>query len=384
MHGALVLVFAERLAMDLRSKAKWWSVVSDEGEGSSGGAGEIRCELCPKRCVIVAGDRGACYVRKNVGGEMVAESYGWGASFRVDPIEKKPLYHFLPGTPVLSFGGAGCNLSCDYCIHSVAGVAGEMLDRSAYVSAEDVVQMAISRGCRSIAFTDNDPIVFAEYVIDIARLAREKGIKTVVVSSGYISGQARAAFFHYIDAANIDLKGFDDAFYESVVGGRLQPVLNTLRYLKCETDIWFELTYLLLTGKNDDAEVLRRMCEWILLNLGDEVPLHFTAYHPRALVKGDLVPTHHEGLIDARDLALSIGLKYVYLGNVYDEPRETTYCPSCRKALVRRNWFKVGGYDLNKGCCDICGCSIAGVYEQGKGDWGRKSLPLKVIPNLGA
>ncbi len=361
--------------MNLRSSARWWSVESEADK-------TIGCYLCPKQCVIDEGSRGACYVRKNVKGAMSLEGYGRGISYRVDPIEKKPLYHFLPGTPVLSFGSVGCNLSCEYCIHSVPGVAQELIDNSVALKPERVVEMAISRGCRSIAFTDNDPVVWAEYMIETARLAGEAGLKTVAVTSGYISRQARPAFFHYIDAANIDLKGFENAFYKKIIGGSLQPVLNTLRYLKTQTEIWFELTYLLLEGKNDDAEVLRRMCDWVLLNLGNDVPLHFTAYHPHELAKGNDKPTSHERLIWARDLALGLGLKYVYVGNVYDEQRESTYCPSCHKVLVRRNWFKIGSYDMNMDRCSVCDCRIPGVFEAEKGDWGRKSLPLKVIPNL--
>ena len=219
-------------------------------------------------------------------------------------------------------------------------------------------------------------------MIETAKLAKEAGLKTVAVTAGYISRQARPAFFHYIDAANIDLKGFDDAFYNDVIGGSLQPVLNTLRYLKTQTDIWYELTYLLLEGKNDHPDVLRRMCDWVLLNLGDEVPIHFTAYHPQEIRNSGDKPTSHERLIWARELAMSLGMKYVYIGNVYDESRESTYCPSCHKALVRRNWFKVGGYEMDVNRCSACECIIPGVYEANKGDWGRKSLPLKVLPSV--
>jgi pyruvate formate lyase activating enzyme len=250
---------------------RWWSELPD---------GRILCELCPRACKVRDGQRAFCFVRQNVGGQMVLTTYGRSSGFCIDPIEKKPLNHFYPGSSVLSFGTAGCNLGCRFCQNWDISKARDWDRLAARAGPEDIAEAAVERGCKSVAFTYNDPVIFAEYAIDIARACRERGVRSVAVTAGYVTDQARAEFFGAMDAANVDLKAFDERFYHKVTYGHLQPVLDTLRYLAEETDVWLEVTTLLIPGENDSVEQIDRQCDWFVRTLGPEVPLHFSGFHP--------------------------------------------------------------------------------------------------------
>ena len=305
----------------------WWSPESD---------GRILCQLCPRACRLKEGDRGFCFVRKNVDGLMILDTYGRSTGFCIDPIEKKPLNHFLPGSPVLSFGTAGCNLGCKFCQNWDISKSREVSRLSDRAAPEEIARAAKESGCRSVAFTYNDPVIWAEYAIDTATACHNHDLKTVAVTAGYITPQARGEFFGAMDAANIDLKAFSEDFYYKVTGAHLQPVLDTIRYVANETDCWVELTNLIIPDANDDEAELRRMCDWILDAVGDQVPIHFTAFHPDFRMT-NRQPTKHETLIQAFDIARQTGLKYVYVGNVQDVARQSTYCPDCAGLLIERD-----------------------------------------------
>jgi AmmeMemoRadiSam system radical SAM enzyme len=346
---------------------RWWHTV-ENGE-------KIHCDLCPRACVMKDGDRGFCFVRQNVGGEMVLTTYGKSTGFCIDPIEKKPLNHFLPGSSVLSFGTAGCNLGCRFCQNWEISKSREIEALSEQATPEQIASAAATSGCRSVAFTYNDPVIWAEYAIDTAKACRERGLKSVAVTAGYIMPEARREFYSVMDAANVDLKAFTELFYSHVTLSHLEPVLDTLRWLKHETNVWFEITNLVIPTKNDSPDEVERMCDWILKNVGDEVPLHFTAFHPDFRMQ-DLPPTPPQTLIRARKQALAAGLKYVYTGNVFDEDSQSTYCPNCQKCVIERDWFKLGAYHIKKGACGHCGHKIAGVFDGEKGDWGPRRVPV--------
>jgi pyruvate formate lyase activating enzyme len=319
------------------------------------------CTLCPRYCKIGPGQSGFCYIRQNIAGTLVSTGYGHPTGFAVDPIEKKPLNHFLPGTGILSFGTAGCNLGCKFCQNWSMSKA-KLDDLHALsVSPAEVVALAQRYNTPSIAYTYNDPVIFGEYVIDISRLAREAGIKSVMVTNGYIDKEARKDVYAYVDAANVDLKAFNDQFYHKLTFARLADVLDTLRWLKHETSVWIEITTLLIPAENDSLEEISRMCDWILTNLGDSVPLHFTAFHPDFKMRNK-PPTPASTLKEARQLALSAGLKYCYLGNVLDREGQTTYCPQCKKPLIERDWHSVVKNNLQDGKCGFCMTKIPGVY----------------------
>jgi pyruvate formate lyase activating enzyme len=301
-------------------------------------------------------------VRQNRGGELVSLGYGRPTGFAVDPIEKKPLFHFLPGTEILSFGTAGCNLGCKFCQNWDISKARIDERRTYRVTPEEVVDLAVRQGCPSIAYTYNDPVIFAEFVVDVARLARERGLRNVAVTAGYITPEARPEFFRYMDGANVDLKAFTEEFYWKLTLAHLEPVLDTLRWLRHETDVWIEVTTLLIPGRNDSEEEIRAEVRWILDNLGDEVPLHFTAFHP-AYRLTDVPPTPPETLVEARELAMSMGMKFVYTGNVMHREGSTTYCPGCGTALIQRSWHRVLACDLRDGACPRCGTRIPGVFS---------------------
>ncbi len=346
---------------------KWWHREGDR----------IVCTLCPRECRIGEGQRGFCFVRKNEGDRMVLTTYGKSTGFCIDPIEKKPLNHFLPGTPVLSFGTAGCNLGCKFCQNWDISKSREIEILSEEAGPEDIVAAAKAHGCRSIAFTYNDPVIWAEYAIDTAKVARAEGIKTVAVTAGYIGTEARPEFYHHIDAANIDLKAFTDRFYRKLAFAQLEPVLDTLKWLKRESDTWFEITTLLIPGENDSPEELGRMTDWIAENLGDEVPLHFSAFHPDFKMR-DVPATPHDTLIRAREVAMERGLKYVYVGNVLDGDRQSTRCPGCGEVVIERDHYQLGSYRIRGGACGACGEKIPGVFEDERGDWGRRRLPISI------
>jgi pyruvate formate lyase activating enzyme len=334
-------------------EALWWQIQKDE---------RILCTLCPRYCRIGEGQPGFCYIRKNVGGKLYSLGYGQSTGFAIDPIEKKPLNHFLPGTRILSFGTAGCNLGCRFCQNWSISKAklDDAYSRSA--SPQAVVDLALRQQVPSIAFTYNDPVIWGEYVIDISRIAREAGLKSVMVTAGYITPEARSQVFQYIDAANVDLKGFTERFYHKITFSHLDPVLDTLKWLKNETGIWFEITNLMIPGENDDPEETKRMCDWILENLGDDVPLHFTAFHPDFKMM-DKPRTPGATLKRARRIALAAGVKYCYLGNVFDDEGQTTYCPACRTAIIRRSWHEILEYRLVGDCCP-CGQKIPGFFPR--------------------
>jgi pyruvate formate lyase activating enzyme len=304
---------------------------------------------------------GFCYIRKNINGKLYSLGYGKSTGFALDPIEKKPLNHFLPGTGVLSFGTAGCNLGCRFCQNWSISKAKLDAAHSFTASPEEVVKLAIREKAPSIAFTYNDPVIWGEYVIDISRLARERGLKSVMVTAGYITPQARPEVFRYIDAANVDLKAFTERFYHKVTFSHLDPVLDTLKWLKAETAIWLEITNLMIPGENDDPEETRQLCAWILENLGDDVPLHFTAFHPDFKMM-DVPRTPAATLKRARQIALAAGIKYCYVGNIFDPEGQTTYCPACRRVLIQRSWHDLLQYHLKGNRCG-CGEEIPGYFR---------------------
>ena len=334
-------------------EALWWHTEED---------GRILCTLCPRYCRMGEDQAGFCYIRKNIGGKLYSLGYGKSTGFAVDPIEKKPLNHFLPGTGVLSFGTAGCNLGCRFCQNWSISKAKLDDAHSATAGPEAVVKLALTENVPSIAFTYNDPVIWGEFVIDISRLARENGLKSVMVTAGYITPEARPAVYRYIDAANVDLKAFTERFYHKLTFSHLDPVLDTLKWLKNETDIWFEITNLMIPGENDDPEETRQLCGWVLTNLGDSVPLHFTAFHPDFKMT-DKPRTPAATLQRARQIAVAMGVKYCYVGNIFDDEGQTTYCPSCRRALIRRSWHDILEYRLIEDRCP-CGETVPGRFER--------------------
>ncbi len=346
---------------------KYWHVLED---------GRIQCDVCPRACKLHEGQRGLCFVRGRENNQIVLYTYGRSSGFCIDPIEKKPLNHFLPGTPILSFGTAGCNLICQFCQNWDISKSREM-DRLMDEATPEVIAIAAKKlKCRSVAYTYNDPVIFMEYAIDIAKACRKYGIKSVAVSAGYMNKEPREEFYQYMDAANIDLKAFTENFYRRICGGHLQPVLDTLIYLKHYTNVWFEITTLLIPGENDSYQEIKNECEWILKHLGPDVPLHFTAFHPDFKMK-DKPYTKHSTLKKARDIALAIGLNYVYVGNVHDEDSESTYCPNCNNKVIGRDWFYLTEYHLtDDGYCKFCNYKIAGVFEGPPGNWGPKRHPV--------
>ncbi len=347
---------------------RYWHVIED---------GRIQCDLCPRDCKLREGQRGACFVRQRLDDGIVLTTYGRSSGFCIDPIEKKPLHHFLPGSGVLSFGTAGCNLACKFCQNwdiSKAADMDRLMDRA---SPEEIAQAARNSGCESVAFTYNDPVVFAEYAMDVADACHQLGIKTVAVTAGYMHDQPRRDFYARMDAANVDLKAFTDAFYFKLTGANLQPVLDTLVYLKRETDVWLEITTLLIPGMNDsDGEILA-MSDWILENLGGEVPLHFTAFHPDYKLK-DIASTPQDTLIRARKVAQAAGLKFVYTGNVHDTDGGTTACPSCRAPLIVRDWHELLDYRISAGLCPDCGAKIPGKFGMSAGGFGSRRIPIRI------
>ena len=331
--------------------AQWW-----EPEGN-----KILCTLCPRYCKIGDGQPGFCFIRQNHGGKLYTTGYGRPTGFAIDPIEKKPLNHFLPGTSVLSFGTAGCNLGCKFCQNwSISKAKLDELN-SLKANPEEVVKLAKHYKAPSIAYTYNDPTIFGEYVIDISKIAREEGIKSVMVTAGYIDKEARKDVYKFIDAANVDLKGFTDRFYWKNTFSHLDDVLDTLIWLKNETDVWFEITTLLIPYENDSDEEIKNECDWILNNLGDSVPLHFTAFHPDfKMMNKERTP--EATLTRARNIALESGIKFCYVGNVFNRDGQTTYCPNCNKALIRRNWHSVLTNKLSGNKCNHCGYEIPGYF----------------------
>jgi len=340
--------------------------------------GRIQCDVCPRACRLKDGQEGLCFVRACEGGEIVLTTYGRSSGFCVDPIEKKPLNHFLPGTPIFSFGTAGCNLSCKFCQNWDMSKSREMDTLADAATPEDIARAAQRLGCRSVAYTYNDPVVFLEYAVDTAKACHAVGIKSVAVTAGYISPGAREDFFAHMDAANVDLKAFSDDFYHRLCGGHLQPVLDTLTYLKRETSVWFELTTLLIPGENDSDDEIERMTRWVVAELGPDVPMHFTAFHPDWKMM-DHPPTPPRTLGRARAIALRNGVHYAYTGNVHDAEGGSTYCPGCGSRVIQRDWYELGEWALDaKGCCTKCHARIAGVFDAAPGTWGARRVPVRM------
>ena len=339
--------------------------------------GKVQCNVCPRQCQLKDGQRGFCFVRQNINQEIVLTTYGRSSGFCIDPIEKKPLNHFFPGSSVLSFGTAGCNLGCRFCQNWDISKAKEMDKLMAIATPKQISDLASSLGCKSIAFTYNDPVIFMEYAIDIAKECREKDIKTVAVTAGYMLPEARKEFYSNIDAANIDLKAFTETFYKKLCFAQLGPVLDTLKYLKNETGVWFEITTLLIPDENDSDKEIEALSQWIVDNLGPKVPLHFSAFHPDFKMM-DKPHTPIKTLQKARKIAKQIGLNHVYTGNVHDTNGSSTYCPECNKMVIERNWYKLGDYYIESGKCQHCGHSLDGHFTDKPGNWGRKLIPISI------
>lgn len=348
---------------------RWWSRTDDD---------RVRCDLCPRACTMKPGQRGFCYVRRATEEGVWLDTWGRSSGFCVDPIEKKPLNHFLPGTPILSFGTAGCNLGCRFCQNweiSKAKADDALMDSA---SPEDLVETARRTGSRSIAFTYNDPVVFAEYAIDVARVCRPASLRTVAVTAGYISPEPRREFYAHMDAANIDLKGFTEDFYHRLCLAHLQPVLETIEEVVRTTSCWVELTTLLIPGENDSVREVEQLSAWCSEHLGPDVPLHFTAYHPD--FKLGAPPTPPATLRRAREIARKQGLHHVYVGNVRDPDGQSTWCPSCGERVIARDGYTIGAWKLTaEGKCASCGTAIAGRWDPaGPGDWGARRMPVRI------
>ncbi|MCP5488064.1 MAG: AmmeMemoRadiSam system radical SAM enzyme [Verrucomicrobia bacterium] len=349
--------------------ARYWHKLSN---------GRVQCDLCPNHCRMADGQRGACFVRANEGGELVLTTYGRSSGFCIDPIEKKPLFHFLPGTPVLSFGTAGCNLTCRFCQNWAISKSREMDTMADAATPDEIARKAEAMGCRSVAFTYNDPVIFLEYAVDIANACRDRGIHPVAVTAGYICPEPRVEFFAAMDAANVDLKGFTEPFYEKVCGAKLSTILETLVYLREQTSVWLEVTTLLIPGENDRTEEIDRMTRWIVDHLGPDTPLHFTAFHPDYKML-DHPRTPVATLTRARALAMNNGLNFVYTGNAHDRVGQQTVCANCQQVLIGRDWFDLTEWKLTpEGTCPGCGMVCPGRFEATPGDWGSRRLPVRV------
>jgi pyruvate formate lyase activating enzyme len=340
--------------------------------------GRVQCDLCPRFCKLLEGQRGLCFVRGRQDDQIVLATYGRSSGFCVDPIEKKPLNHFLPGTPVLSFGTAGCNLACKFCQNWDVSKSRET-DTLADEATPEVIARAAQRlGCASVAFTYNDPVIFLEYAVDVADACHELGLQAVAVTAGEICPAPREELFRHMDAANVDLKGFTEDFYRRICGGELGAVLDTLRYLKHETDVWFEITTLLIPGENDSDHELDAMTRWVVDELGPDVPLHFTAFHPDYKML-DKPPTPAATLTRARRIALANGVRYAYTGNVHDEDGGSTWCHACGERLIGRDWYVLKEWNLTpEGHCAACGTPCAGRFQPRPGAWGARRVPVRL------
>ena len=335
-------------------EARWWETLPD---------GRVHCYLCPRHCHIGEGQAGFCFIRKNMGGNLYNLGYAQPAALQIDPIEKKPLNHFMPGARILSMGTAGCNMGCFFCQNWDISKSKSDQVNSVHMEPDDVVRAAIEHGCPALAFTYNEPTIWAEYVVDIAKAAHRAGLKTVMVTNGYITREALFDVYQHIDAANVDLKAFTEGFYGKTTLTHLQPVLDTLKALRRETSVWFEITNLMIPTLNDGAEETRELCAWVLENLGDDVPLHFTAFHPDFKLR-DKPATPPETLHQARRIAMEMGLKFVYEGNIYSDGANTI-CPGCKRTIVKRRWHEVSGLHItSEGRCEYCAVRIPGYFKR--------------------
>jgi pyruvate formate lyase activating enzyme len=352
-----------------RYPARYWHRLDD---------GRLQCDLCPRDCKLHEGQRGACFVRGMAGGEMVLTTYGRSSGFCIDPIEKKPLNHFYPGSSVFSFGTAGCNLACKFCQNWDISKSRDMDRLMDQATPEQIALTTKKYGSKSVAFTYNDPVIFIEYALDTADACHAHGLQTVAVTAGYIHDAPRREFYAKMDAANIDLKGFTEDFYVKLTGAHLQPVLDTLTYVHHDTDCWLEITTLLIPGHNDSDQEITALSKWVAKELGLEVPLHFTAFHPDWKMP-DVPPTPPATLTRARKIAMDAGLRYVYTGNVHDPQGGTTFCPACNHALVERDWYVITHYDITpQGRCPRCSASIAGRFGEFMKPFGAKRIPVSI------
>ena len=340
--------------------------------------GRLQCDLCPRDCRLHEGQRGACFVRKRENDQMVLTTYGRSSGFCVDPVEKKPLNHFYPGSSILSFGTAGCSLACKFCQNWDISKSRDVDTLADSASPEQLARAALELGCRSVAFTYNDPVIFAEYAMDVADACHALGIQAVAVTAGYMHAQPRREFYAKMDAANVDLKAFTEEFYFRTCSAHLNDVLDTLVYLEHETEVWFEITTLLIPGKNDSDGEIDDECRWIAKELGSDVPLHFTAFHPDWKMT-DVPPTPASTLTRARGIALRHGLRYVYTGNVHDTAGGSTYCPHCGNSVIARDWYRILDYRLTEeGRCKDCGGVISGRFEAFKKAFGPRRIPVRL------
>ncbi|AQS39687.1 AmmeMemoRadiSam system radical SAM enzyme [Shewanella psychrophila] len=350
-------------------ETKYWHQLDD---------GRVQCDLCPRHCQLREGKRGVCFVRQNIDNEIKLTSYGRSSGFCIDPIEKKPLNHFYPGSSVLSFGTAGCNLCCKFCQNWDISKSREFDTLGSKASPESLAATAKRMGCRSIAFTYNDPVIFLEYAVDVAQACHEQGINSVAVTAGYICPEPRVEFYRFMDAANVDLKGFTQDFYHKICSGNLSDVLDTLLYLRHETRVWFEITTLLIPGENDSVKELEQQTKWIADNLGSDIPLHFSAFHPDFHML-DKPRTPSSTLMRAREIAMAQGLNYVYTGNIHDSEGGSSYCPSCHRLVIKRDWYELGEYHLNhSGKCQHCGTQIPGRFDGPCEHFGRNRIPILI------
>ncbi len=361
----------EPISLEERYPARYWHKLED---------GRLQCDLCPRDCKLKEGQRGACFVRGRINDQMVLTTYGRSSGFCIDPIEKKPLNHFYPGSSVLSFGTAGCNLACKFCQNWDISKARSFDKLADQASPQAIAATALDLACKSVAFTYNDPVIFAEYAMDVADACHEAGIETVAVTAGYIHAQPRQEFFAKMDAANVDLKAFSEDFYFKQTGAHLQPVLETLEYLCRETDVWVELTTLLIPGLNDSSQEIADMCAWIAGHLGTEVPVHFTAFHPDYKLT-DIPPTPPATLSAARRIAQEHGLHHVYTGNVHDLEGGTTFCKTCGEKLIVRDGYRIRDYRLDEhGHCQHCGTALAGRFGKFAPQTIFGQVPLRINP----
>ena len=348
---------------------RYWHMTED---------GRVQCDVCPRACRLQEGQRGLCFVRAREHDQIVLTTYGRSSGFCVDPIEKKPLNHFLPGTPVLSFGTAGCNLACRFCQNWDISKSREIDTLADAATPEAIAEAAVALGCASVAFTYNDPTIFMEYAADVADACRARGINAVAVTAGYICPEPRRDFYAHIDAANVDLKAFTDDFYRRITASKLQPVLDTLAYLVHETDVWVEITTLLIPGYNDSDREIDELSSWIAQHLNPDVPLHFTAFHPDYKML-DVPPTPPTTLAKARRIAQRNGLRYVYVGNVHDWQGSSTFCAGCGRLVIERDWYVLGAYHLtDEGRCRFCGMPCPGRFAGPPGRWGARRLPVRL------
>ncbi len=348
--------------------------------------GRLQCDLCPRDCRLHEGQRGACFVRQRGSGEhrdrMILSTYGRSSGFCIDPIEKKPLNQFYPGSSVLSFGTAGCNLACKFCQNWDISKSRDFDRLADQASPEAIARAAAELGAKSVAFTYNDPVIFAEYAMDVADACRAAAVQTVAVTAGYMHADPRRQFYARMDAANVDLKAFTEEFYFKLTGAHLAPVLDTLSYLKHETGVWFEITTLLIPGHNDSNGELHALTRWIARELGPDVPLHFTAFHPDWKMP-DIAPTPPATLARARRIALDAGLHYVYTGNVHDREGGSTFCPHCGNAVIVRDWYNILNYRLDEtGRCRECGGALAGRFEKFVKAFGPQRVPVRLAERI--